>query len=258
MSVDECMRRLRSAESFVDLGRALSELEDPGSHARIIELSARNGPPVIAIDNIAATSALPADRLAYMTHGYANDPLRAAVHAARCPAGSEIIEPTAWDAIARHHNWRGPMLHPLYLPLMDDTGVIGTLRFGFLSPVEPTLRDDLTRMAMHMSIKLAKLGIGAAEDGAMLATLTLRQRQVARLATLDRTNREIADELGLSVDTVKKHLKDAFARLSITSRRDLRALFRRLTPVTDVPNGVTVIDGMHVTRLDLADRAPKP
>ncbi len=252
------MRRLRSADSFVDIGRALRELDDPTSCARIVELSARNGPPVVSIDNIAATSALPADRLEYLLRGYADDPLLSAVQAARGPAGTEIIDPLAWDVIARQHNWRGPPVHPLYVPLLDDAGVIGTLRFGFLSPVAPALRDDMARLAMHVSIKLAKLGLGAAEDGSMLAALTLRQRQVARLATLERTNREIADELGLSVDTVKKHLKDAFARLSITSRRDLRALFRRLTPVTDVPNGVTVIDGMHVTRVDLADRVPKP
>lgn len=44
---------------------------------------------------------------------------------------------------------------------------------------------------------------------------------MARLARSGRTNRQIADELFLSVNTVETHLAHAYAKLGITGRRQL-------------------------------------
>ncbi len=55
--------------------------------------------------------------------------------------------------------------------------------------------------------------------------LTKRQTEVARLAARAFSDREIADELGLSPHTVHTHLRNIFARLEISSREQLGELF---------------------------------
>ncbi|MFC7864392.1 AAA family ATPase [Streptomyces murinus] len=52
--------------------------------------------------------------------------------------------------------------------------------------------------------------------------LTGREREVARLVGLGCTNREIADELTLSVKTIEYHLRSVFVKLGMRSRRELR------------------------------------
>ena len=54
--------------------------------------------------------------------------------------------------------------------------------------------------------------------------LTERQLEVARLAARGLTDREIADELGLSPHTVHTHLRNIFVRLGISSREELPQL----------------------------------
>ncbi|HEY0699930.1 MAG TPA: AAA family ATPase [Micromonospora sp.] len=53
--------------------------------------------------------------------------------------------------------------------------------------------------------------------------LSPRERSVAELAAAGHTNREIADKLYLSVNTVNKHLRTVLHKLDLTSRRELRA-----------------------------------
>lgn len=55
--------------------------------------------------------------------------------------------------------------------------------------------------------------------------LTVRQRQVARSAAAGATNRAIADELGIGLDTVKEHLDTVYRRLGVGSRGELMVLF---------------------------------
>ena len=54
-----------------------------------------------------------------------------------------------------------------------------------------------------------------------LATLTIREMQVVRLAALGKTNRVIATELVLSEHTVKNYLFRAFEKLGVSSRVEL-------------------------------------
>jgi DNA-binding CsgD family transcriptional regulator len=57
-----------------------------------------------------------------------------------------------------------------------------------------------------------------------LVRLTRREQEVARLVCEGRSNQEIADDAGLSLPTVKKHVHGIFRKLEVTSRSQLVAL----------------------------------
>ncbi len=259
MGVDRRIAELKDAISFVAVARIACALGRGLTQAgTVIEIWARGGPPVVMADDVPSPPFPVEHRLDYMAELYQFDPLRAALIEARAAIDVGVVgDAEAFTAILRPYGWTGPLLHPVYVPLVDDVGVIGALRFSLTERSSSALRTDLARFAGHVSIRLAKLGIGAAETESRIASLTSRQLQVARLAMAERTNREIADELELSIDTVKKHLKDVFERLAIGSRTELHAHFRRLTPVIEFPPGVSMHDGMFLTRLDLHDRSTR-
>lgn len=51
--------------------------------------------------------------------------------------------------------------------------------------------------------------------------LTPRQLEVARRVARGSSDREVAEALGVSQQTVRTHLRNIFARLEISSRREL-------------------------------------
>src|SRR6266516_2844959 len=59
-----------------------------------------------------------------------------------------------------------------------------------------------------------------------LAQLTRREQDLTRLVCDGRSNQEIADESGLSLETVKKHLHSIFCKLQVPSRSRLMTLMR--------------------------------
>jgi DNA-binding CsgD family transcriptional regulator len=76
---------------------------------------------------------------------------------------------------------------------------------------------------------LRKLGVrrqhvAAARPERGWAALTRAELSVARVVSKGLTNREAADELGVSSDTVNTHLRHAFVKLDIQSRRELARL----------------------------------
>ncbi len=59
-----------------------------------------------------------------------------------------------------------------------------------------------------------------------LVRLTSREQNLTRLVCDGCSNQEIADEAGLSIETVKKHLRSIFSKLEVPSRGRLIALMR--------------------------------
>jgi DNA-binding CsgD family transcriptional regulator len=54
-------------------------------------------------------------------------------------------------------------------------------------------------------------------------SLTVSERRIARLAAAGRTNREIAEELYVTIKTVEAHLRSVYGKLEIEGRRQLAA-----------------------------------
>lgn len=74
----------------------------------------------------------------------------------------------------------------------------------------PWVRDHQTRVRGHR----------------LPSSLTAREGEVAELTARGLTNRQIAQRLGVTVDTVKKHLTQALAKTGCASRTQLALLLR--------------------------------
>lgn len=149
-----------------------------------------------------------------------------------------VLAPTLLDRFMRaarlHH---GPVaddapsdgMYKLVLPVVEPGGVIGAICCGHDVPFRDELRRDLVALAMHVSVRLAQLGTGG-ETQQALARLTPRQSDVALLAARGRPNAAIARSLGMSENTVKKHLKDIFSALAVANRTELANKLNRAGP----------------------------
>jgi DNA-binding CsgD family transcriptional regulator len=84
-----------------------------------------------------------------------------------------------------------------------------------------TLAADCGASALRDAAR-SELAVTDRRRGARGPALTSGERRVAELASEGRPNAAIARSLGLSVNTVETHLKHAYAKLGITSRRALR------------------------------------
>ncbi|RZQ61046.1 helix-turn-helix transcriptional regulator [Amycolatopsis suaedae] len=71
------------------------------------------------------------------------------------------------------------------------------------------------------------------QEPAVLTQLSGRERQVADLVAHGLTNREIAEDLHVSVETVKKHLTNSMAKLDVRNRTQLALLRRSSAPEAD-------------------------
>ncbi|PWW66632.1 helix-turn-helix transcriptional regulator [Actinokineospora spheciospongiae] len=85
----------------------------------------------------------------------------------------------------------------------------------------------LVERAVAEQRRLAKATQAPPEPRAGLATLTARERQVADLVTSGRTNRQIAQRLGVSDKTVEAHLARVFAKLGVGSRAAVASVVAR-------------------------------
>ena len=83
-------------------------------------------------------------------------------------------------------------------------------------------REDLGPLLSRVRWLLERLGEHA--DGELpgrLAELSAAERRVAQLVVVGKRNREIAEELGVSVKSVEWHVSHILRKLSISSRVEL-------------------------------------
>ena len=78
--------------------------------------------------------------------------------------------------------------------------------------VSPFMPDQFARRA------LAAVGHEQDEETAFLSCLTAREREILACAAVGRSNKEIADQLCVSLDTVKTHLHHIYRKLCVHGR----------------------------------------
>ncbi|MHA6509358.1 helix-turn-helix transcriptional regulator [Tessaracoccus sp. Y1736] len=113
----------------------------------------------------------------------------------------------------------------------DDAGVcLGELGAATALLVQAGARSWAERLEA-LQMRLSSLSpppraapVTASETSALLARLTAREREITGLVLSGRTNKEIAQELFVSVRTVEFHVRNTLAKLGAGSRVELRAL----------------------------------
>jgi len=98
-----------------------------------------------------------------------------------------------------------------------ELGALGALRH------RNAAERELRRLGRHV-YRRTRPGVA---HGAGLEALSERELQVARLIVDRRTNREIADELFLSLKTVETHLRNMFRKLDVSSRVEIARAVER-------------------------------
>lgn len=63
---------------------------------------------------------------------------------------------------------------------------------------------------------------------ALITRLTLREKEILGILIRGRLDKEIASDLGISLDTVKKHNKSIYRKLNVRNRSEVIALVSTL------------------------------
>ena len=221
--------RLLVAADFVEVAIAVCEVSRDQFLVEECEvtLNTQDGRRGVCVDNFADVT--DEDRLARISEMRGTDPSVRMLREHHAPIAHADTEGT------------------LLLPLLQMGGLVGTIRYRQALTLEQ-LRD-LKTLATYASVRLAQVGGGTSDLIARLRLLTPRQREVARYVSFGRTNAEVAMILGMSENTVKKHLKEVFCVLDTTNRTELAALFRDLPhDAGSVPFGVTRIRDVTIAR----------
>jgi DNA-binding CsgD family transcriptional regulator len=210
MKPDELATRLRAAHRFVDAAAVVCDFAARlGLQACAVMLHRESGPPFVVVDNVP----------------YLSDE----------------------DRLVARDNWG--MRDPYVCPVIGPNGGFGRIVYGSSAPLNAELERDLLMISTHLSVWCTERRIGAVPDVMPRDQLTPRQREIATLAALGKTNAEIAFELGLSLNTIKVRLKQAFDRLGVDNRTELANMLRSQSIPDDVPPGITHLATVTVTRV---------
>jgi LuxR family maltose regulon positive regulatory protein len=131
------------------------------------------------------------------------------------------------DAVAAFEAALSPALFEgLTRPFIDEgdllIGVIGELTAASEERRGNRLRD------VFLTELTSEIDNAGNPQGGGDSDLSPREREVIRYLIQGRSNREIADTMGLSVNTVKFHLKNVFEKLGVSSRKAaISAVLRR-------------------------------
>lgn len=239
--------RFAAAERFVDAAEMLcAEAVALGARGAGVLLHRESGPPALAVDNLPELA--DEHRLYTVTRAHWNDnPLFGALRRRIGVLDGEDLGGIAFVEVARDHGYQGTANEALFAPLIAPGGWFGTVACVLRRPADAVLERELSLLATELSVWCTAHGIGRLPDLAV-PELPARQHQIARLAASGRTNVEIAGELGISVNTVKLRLKQAFERLHVNNRTELANVLRRLAPLDGVPEGVTHRGAIAITR----------
>ncbi len=147
-----------------------------------------------------------------------------------------ITTPAAWSLICpRPDHW-----HVMAGPVIDRNQIIGAVcctRTKSMPGFNHENLIDLSAICLHVSICCTAIGTQAEFAARPLrqesSPLTPRERQIAELVALGKTNAEIGRQLWITENSVKQALKRMFRKLDVSSRAAMVA--KLLAPVSPVP-----------------------
>ena len=145
-----------------------------------------------------------------------------------CSVYLHIHLAAAYSAINRHDDASGHLMTALeiampdrlYMPFVENGDRLGPILWNSACQTQYKKEFDVMR-ALHETHHKAVETIKALYLKSPAARLSEREEEVASLAALGLSNREISGRLFVSENTVKAHLKSAFDKLSIKSRAQL-------------------------------------
>jgi DNA-binding CsgD family transcriptional regulator len=111
-----------------------------------------------------------------------------------------------------------------------------------LAMLQPHLAAAYDNALRYSRALAQQYGAEDAKLAAAVDRLTDRQREVLALIAAGRTNAQIATELGLSFDTVRKHVENILARLGVSNRTTAAIYFARGKP-TESFEWTATLDG---------------
>jgi DNA-binding CsgD family transcriptional regulator len=162
----------------------------------------------------------------YEEAGRENDPMMAELIATHLPCHNlQTLSADQWHRhpLYLHLTSRLAGLdHVLQAPLLGDGRIIGTLNFGRCHGDPPYGDAEVAAVSVaahHISTLLAMLP----ENDQEPLELTERELQIAELVARGLNNREIAECLAISRNTVKEALKRIFRKAHVDSRAELTA-----------------------------------
>lgn len=222
-----------------------------GVETTILFLHSDGGPPVLNVDNYPGVT----DEFR-LNHGIGEtawrmSPMFEALRAQLSIIGSDAFEMGTLIPLVRTLGYTGPRVHPLTLPLLGPGGWFATLVHGNADPMPVDLERQLVLDATELSVWCTERGIGRVPSREALGDFPARRFRIAQLAAEGLTNAGIAQTLEISINTVKSRLKQVFARLHVDNRTELASVLRRLSPMREVPLGVTRFGDVTVSRIRL-------
>ena len=174
----------------------------------------------------------------YERIGRDNDPVLATVKRQHAPCAAPIA---ALRAIAYETELPASYIelldftigyHYMVAPVLVDGEVVGTINFARAEDREFGTRElsIASALALHVSTRMTAFAAASKIDCSWEAVLTTRAFEVAQLAARGFTTDQVGRALGVSSNTVKKHLRNVYDRLAISSRAELATILARPAP----------------------------
>jgi FixJ family two-component response regulator len=117
------------------------------------------------------------------------------------------------------------------LPIVFITGhgdvpmAVDTMKKGAMDFIQKPFKEDQLPTLVERMLDQAKEAFAehqsAANRGALMARLTLREAQVLERIVAGRLNKQIADDLGISIKTVEAHRANIMEKLNANTVADL-------------------------------------
>ena len=117
------------------------------------------------------------------------------------------------------------------LPIVFITGhgdvpmAVDTMKKGAMDFIQKPFKEDELVLLVERMLDHAKDAFAehqsAASRGALMARLTLREAQVLERIVAGRLNKQIADDLGISIKTVEAHRANIMEKLNANTVADL-------------------------------------